>query len=131
MPSNFVSVLEETGLIIPFGVWLVREACRILLDWQCRHPAAEWLSLNVNLSARKFEDPLLFEAICGLVDEAGLEPSRLRLEVTESLMMRNPEHVAEVLRRFAALGFGVSLDDFGTGYSSLGYLQASRSTAAS
>ena len=124
MPSNFVSVLEETGLIIPFGVWLVREACRILLDWQCRHPAAEWLSLNVNLSARQFEDPLLFETICGLVDEAGLEPSRLRLEVTESLMMRNPEHVAEVLRRFAALGFGVSLDDFGTGYSSLGYLQA-------
>lgn len=124
MPSDFVSVLEETGLIIPFGAWLVHEACRILLDWQCRHPAAEWLSLNVNLSARQFEDPSLFDTICGLVDEAGLEPSRLRLEVTESLMMRNPEHVAEVLRHFAALGFGVSLDDFGTGYSSLGYLQA-------
>ena len=124
MPSDFVPVLEETGLIIPFGAWLVRETCRILLDWQCRHPAAEWLSLNVNLSARQFEDPSLFDTICGLVDEAGLEPSRLRLEVTESLMMRNPEHVAEVLRRFAALGFGVSLDDFGTGYSSLGYLQA-------
>ena len=124
MPSDFVPMLEETGLIIPFGAWLVREACRILLDWRCRHPAAEWLSLNVNLSARQFEDPLLFDTICGLVDEAGLEPSRLRLEVTESLMMRDPEHVADVLRKFAALGFGVSLDDFGTGYSSLGYLQA-------
>ncbi len=51
MPSDFVSVLEETGLIIPFGAWLVREACRILREWQCRHPAAEWLSLNINLSA--------------------------------------------------------------------------------
>ncbi|MGI4799087.1 MAG: EAL domain-containing protein [Janthinobacterium lividum] len=124
MPADFVSVLEETGLIVPFGSWLVRKACWILLDWQSRLPAAEWLSLNVNLSARQFEDPLLFDTICGLVDEAGLEPSRLRLEVTESLMMRDPVHVAEVLRHFAALGFGVSLDDFGTGYSSLGYLQA-------
>ncbi len=124
MPSDFVPVLEETGLIVPFGSWLVREACRILLDWQSRLPAAEWLSLNVNLSARQFDDPLLFDTICGLVHEAGLEPSRLRLEVTESLMMRDPVHVAEVLRRFAALGFGISLDDFGTGYSSLGYLQA-------
>ncbi len=124
MPSDFVPVLEETGLIVPFGSWLVREACRILLDWQSRLPAAEWLSLNVNLSARQFDDPLLFDTICDLVDEAGLEPSRLRLEVTESLMMRDPAHVAEVLRRFAAMGFGISLDDFGTGYSSLGYLQA-------
>ncbi|MGI4801079.1 MAG: EAL domain-containing protein [Janthinobacterium lividum] len=124
MPSDFVSVLEETGLIVPFGSWLVRESCRILLDWQSRLPAAEWLSLNVNLSARQFDDPRLFDTICSLVDEAGLEPSRLRLEVTESLMMRDPVHVAEVLRRFAVLGFGVSLDDFGTGYSSLGYLQA-------
>ncbi|MGI4794369.1 MAG: EAL domain-containing protein, partial [Janthinobacterium lividum] len=83
---------------------------------------AEWLSLNINLSARQFEDPFLFETISGLVEDAGLQPSFLRLEVTESLMMRNPERAAEVLRRFAALGFGVSLDDFGTGYSSLSYL---------
>lgn len=124
MPSDFVSVLEETGLIIPFGAWIAREACRILQEWQCRYPAAEWLSLNINLSARQFEDPLLFDTICGVVDEAGLQPSCLRLEVTESLMMRDPEHVAAVLRRLAALGFGVSLDDFGTGYSSLGHLQA-------
>ncbi|MGI4795796.1 MAG: putative bifunctional diguanylate cyclase/phosphodiesterase, partial [Janthinobacterium lividum] len=124
MPSDFISVLEDTKLIIPFGAWLVREACRILREWQCQYPAAEWLSLNINLSARQFEDPFLFETICGLVEDAGLQPSCLRLEVTESLMMRDPEHVAEVLRRFAELGFGVSLDDFGTGYSSLGYLQA-------
>ena len=124
MPSDFISLLEDTRLIIPFGAWLVREACRILREWQCQHPAAEWLSLNINLSARQFEDPFLFETIRGLVEDAGLQPSCLRLEVTESLMMRDPEHVAEVLRRFAELGFGISLDDFGTGYSSLGYLQA-------
>ena len=124
MPSDFVPVLEETGLIVPFGAWIVREACRVLREWQCRHPAAEFLSLNINLSARQFEDPLLFDTICGLVEEAGVQPSCLRLEVTESLMMRDPAHVAQVLRRLAALGFGVSLDDFGTGYSSLGYLQA-------
>ncbi|MGI4796734.1 MAG: EAL domain-containing protein [Janthinobacterium lividum] len=124
MPSDFIPVLEDTKLIVPFGAWLVREACRILREWQCQYPAAEWLSLNINLSARQFEDPFLFETVCSLVEDAGLQPSCLRLEVTESLMMRDAVHVAEVLRRFADLGFGVSLDDFGTGYSSLGYLQA-------
>ena len=124
MPSVFISVLEDTGLVIPFGYWIVRQACAILLDWQARFPKADLPSLSVNLSARQFEDPVLFETICDIVTESGIAPSSLRLEIVESLLMQNPERVADILGRFSKLGFGISLDDFGTGYSSLGYLQS-------
>lgn len=124
MPSLFISVLEETGLVIRFGYWIIRQACTILLEWQTRFPSADLPSISVNLSARQFEDPALFETICGIVNESGIAPSSLRLEIVESLLMQNPEEVADILGRFSDLGFGISLDDFGTGYSSLGYLQS-------
>lgn len=124
MPSVFISVLEDTGLVIPFGYWIVRQACAILQDWQSRFPNADLPALSINLSARQFEDPALFETICGIVTESGIAPSSLRLEIVESLLMQKPERVADILGRFKKLGFGISLDDFGTGYSSLGYLQS-------
>ena len=124
MPSMFISALEDNGLVTSFGYWIVREACSILVEWQRRFPGTDLPPISVNLSARQFEDPELFPTICGIVEEAGISPSSLRFEVTESLTMQDPKHVADVLGRFTRLGFGVSLDDFGTGYSSLGYLQS-------
>lgn len=124
MPSGFISVLEDTGLVIPFGHWLIREACTILRTLRDRRPEADWPFLSINLSVRQFDDPELFETVSNAVEKAGLPPSSLRFEVTESLTIQDLKHGASVLRSLADLGFGISLDDFGTGYSSLGYLRS-------
>ena len=124
MPGGFISVLEDTGLVVPFGYCVIRQACAILRDWGQLFPSSDLPPLSVNLSARQFEDPALFDTICAIVSAAGVSPTSLRFEIVESLLMQSPEHVADVLRRLTLLGFGVSLDDFGTGFSSLGYLQS-------
>gem|GEM_PF-1377054 len=124
MPSEFISALEDTGQIIQLGQWIIREACSLLGAWLAQRPPGDCPSLSINLSARQFDDPGLLDTICGAVADARVPPSLLRLEVTESLVMQDPEHVAAVLRQLVEAGFGVSLDDFGTGYSSLSYLQS-------
>ena len=121
-PMDFIPIAEETGLIVPIGRWVLREACRQMREWQ-RHAAAEFpLFMSVNLSGKQFVQPDLLGQIIRTLEETGLDPRRLKLEITESVVMDNIEAAVETLRELRALGVEVSIDDFGTGYSSLSYL---------
>ncbi len=120
-PLEFVSILEDTGLILPVGEWVIGEVCRQLKAWQ-----ADGLPLApvaINLSARQLQQDDLAGAIERIVVGAGVEPALLEFELTESMLMTNPEAAVETLSRIKALGMRLSVDDFGTGYSSLAYLK--------
>jgi diguanylate cyclase (GGDEF)-like protein/PAS domain S-box-containing protein len=119
-PTEFVHLAEETGLIYGIGRWTLREACRKLSGWYGAGPPG--LSINVNLSARQFSQPDLIEQIESVLAETGLQPERLKLEITESVIMESPEVAVAMLHRLKALGTRLCIDDFGTGYSSLSYL---------
>ena len=120
-PAQFISLAEETGLIIPMGEWVLREACRQTRKW---HEAGLPLfSVAVNLSARQFRDEHLRSMVHAALATSGLTPEYLELEITESMIMQNVEHAIEVLHDVRDMGANVSIDDFGTGYSSLGYLK--------
>ncbi|HEV2764829.1 MAG TPA: EAL domain-containing protein [Pyrinomonadaceae bacterium] len=121
-PGAFIPVAEETGLIVPLGRWVLLEACRQLRRWQQEHPTRATLSVSVNLSSKQFTQPDLIAQIRQALEETGLAPSSLKLEITESVVMENIEKAAEMLRELRALGVELSIDDFGTGYSSLSYL---------
>ncbi|MGC8641411.1 MAG: GGDEF/EAL domain-containing response regulator [Isosphaeraceae bacterium] len=122
-PAEFVPIAEETGLILPLGTLVLRESCRWLRSWQEQRSGLSRLTLSVNLSGRQLEQPDFAEQVDQILQETGLDASGLRLEVTESVAMRDAERVALTLHRLRKLGIRVSLDDFGTGYSSLNYLQ--------
>jgi len=121
-PNEFISVAEESGLIIPIGRWILEESCRQIRQWQQTLPGYERLSVSVNLSAKQLMHP----ALRGQVEEAllttGLDPKFLKLEVTESTVIERSETALAVLSEMKALGLSLSMDDFGTGYSSLSYL---------
>jgi diguanylate cyclase (GGDEF)-like protein/PAS domain S-box-containing protein len=121
-PVEFIGVAEDTGLIVPLGRWVLREACRQLAAWEAEHPAPEPRFVCVNLSARQFGDARLLEEVEAAVGEHGLGPGSLKLELTESTVMSDPDQAIPLLRRFRALGIPIYLDDFGTGYSSLSLL---------
>jgi diguanylate cyclase (GGDEF)-like protein/PAS domain S-box-containing protein len=121
-PDEFIAAAEDTGLIVPLGRWVLAQACRQLRVWQIGAPGAEPLFVCVNLSARQFQDPRLLAEVEAAVTDAGLPPGSLKLELTESTVMRDPQAAAALLRRLRALGIQVYLDDFGTGYSSLSHL---------
>ncbi len=121
LPNDFIRVAEETGLIVPLGEWVLRNACR-----QARALQKNGLlpgRVAINLSVRQFREPKLLDTIREALAETGLEPCWLELEITESMIMENLEEGIEILNRFKALGLSVSIDDFGTGYSSLSYLR--------
>jgi diguanylate cyclase (GGDEF)-like protein/PAS domain S-box-containing protein len=121
-PAEFLGVAEETGLIVPLGWWVVDEACRQLAEWQRRFSGeAPWV-VSVNLSSRQFSQPDLVEHIEGVLAATGVDPARLMLEITESVLMESSDVVTERLTRLRDLKVRLSLDDFGTGYSSLSYL---------
>ena len=120
-PAKFIPLAEETGLIVPIGEWVLREACAQARRWQAQ--GLPPLRVAVNLSARQFAHDGLHAAIVGALEESALPPSRLELEITESMTMENPEHATQCLQKMKALGITVAIDDFGTGYSSLGYLK--------
>jgi diguanylate cyclase (GGDEF)-like protein/PAS domain S-box-containing protein len=120
-PNEFVSVAEETGLIVPIGTWIIREACRQTAEWQKRFDRR--LSISVNLSARQLMHPSLTNQVTDTLCESGLTAWQLKLEVTESTVMEHKEQSERVLRELSNLGVRLSTDDFGTGYSSLSYLQ--------
>jgi diguanylate cyclase (GGDEF)-like protein/PAS domain S-box-containing protein len=122
MPDDFIPVAEETGLIIPLGAWMLREACRQLRQWQNENPPEALLEVSVNLSPRQFRDSELLPTLRDVLAETGIPPRTLQLEVTESVLVEDPEAAVEILREVTSLGVGVKLDDFGTGYSSLNYL---------
>ncbi|MER3431642.1 MAG: hypothetical protein C4324_11505 [Blastocatellia bacterium] len=120
-PNDFVSVAEETGLIVPIGTWIIREACRQTAEWQIQFDRQ--LSISVNLSARQLMHPSLTAQVTDTLCKTGLSPWQLKLEVTESTVMEHKEKSERVLRDLSEFGIRLSTDDFGTGYSSLSYLQ--------
>ena len=120
-PSEFISVAEETGLIVPIGDWVLHEACRQTKAWH--EEGLEPFSISVNLSAAQFRKPGLVSRVAAIVTETGLDPRHLDLELTEGLLMDSTDANILTLRDLAALGVSISIDDFGTGYSSLCYLK--------
>lgn len=122
-PSEFIAIAEESGVIVELGLAVLRQACQQLAQWQQAFPSEPAMTIAVNVSSRQ----LLRQDLAGDVEvvlrATGIHPSTLKLEVTEGLVMENPEFSAEVLNRLKEIGVGLSLDDFGTGYSSLAYLQ--------
>ena len=120
-PVKFIPLAEETGLIVPIGAWVLRTACAQIRAWQLQGLPA--LRVAVNISARQFAHDDLHADIVRVLQETGLAPELLELEITESLTMENPEHAAALLKKLKALGIRLAIDDFGTGYSSLGYLK--------
>ncbi len=122
-PSEFISVAEEAGLIVPIGEWVLRNACAQIQRWHASGLLPATVSISVNLSVRQLENKSLLTTLKQILKETGLKPSQLELEITESAVMKDPDVVVEVLRRIHEKGIQVSLDDFGTGYSSLSYLK--------
>ncbi len=121
-PTDFIPIAEETGLIIPLGEWILREACQQLVTWQKQFPEFNDLSVSINLSARQFASPDLVENIDKIIQETNAEPSRINLEITESTIMKNPKLATETLWEFKKRKIQLSIDDFGTGYSCLSCL---------
>ncbi|HEX5871469.1 MAG TPA: GGDEF domain-containing phosphodiesterase, partial [Longimicrobium sp.] len=119
-PSEFISAAEDTGLIVPIGRWVLREACRQMREWNRRYGAA--LSVNVNLSPRQFADAGLARDVAQALHETELPASFLKLEITENLLMGDAGGAAATLEELKTLGVDLCIDDFGTGYSSLSYL---------
>ncbi len=122
-PDQFIQVAEETGLILPIGRWVLSHACERMRQWQRDHPSDPPLAINVNLSRRQLLQADLIEQIRYILERTGLPPESLRLEITESAILDNPEAAVEFLRHLQALAIGLCVDDFGTGYSSLSSLQ--------
>ena len=117
-PGEFIPIAEETGLIVSIGEWVLREACGAAQLWPSDARVA------VNLSPVQFKNKRLFETIQSILFETGLPPTRLELEITESLLLTDNDHTLQTLHRLRAIGVRISMDDFGTGYSSLSYLRA-------
>jgi predicted signal transduction protein with EAL and GGDEF domain len=121
-PAKFIPIAEESGLIVPIGEWVLRDACRQLRAWQLSGLPS--LRIAVNLSARQFREPNLAQRIAGIMAECGLENREvLEVEITESLLMKNVEVARDMLKQLFDMGVRISVDDFGTGYSSLSYLR--------
>jgi diguanylate cyclase (GGDEF)-like protein len=122
-PSVFIPVAEETGLIVPIGQRVLEIACQQLRSWSDELPRTCLPSVSVNLSARQFQQPTLLADIQDTIGKAGIEARRLKLEITESVVMRDAERATSILHQLKGLGIQLAIDDFGTGYSSLAYLK--------
>jgi diguanylate cyclase (GGDEF)-like protein len=123
-PAQFVPIAEETGLIVRLDKWAIETAYRQLSLWQQQFPELDSLFMSVNLSGKHFEQPGLVPFLDQILHETALNPSHLKLEITETSVIKNPEAAATILNQLRMRGFQICLDDFGTGYSSLSYLQA-------
>jgi len=121
LPAEFISLAEETGLIVSISEWALLQACQTLVKWS-EYPSSAALSLAVNISIRHFRLPNFVETIKKLIEETGVNPYRLKLELTESMLVDEVDVAISKMMELKALGVRFSLDDFGTGYSSLSYL---------
>lgn len=121
MPREFIDVAEDTGLIIPLGLWVLETACRQLTAWAA-DPGRAHLQLSVNVSARQFREDDFVDQVRAVLQRTGADPARLKLELTESLLHDKVIDTIEKMNKLAALGLQFSMDDFGTGYSSLSYM---------
>jgi len=119
-PDDFIRLAEETGLIVPIGIWVLESACAYATTWPSNGKGAA--SVSVNLSANQFADEGLVERVMQVIRKTGIEPSRLQLELTESALIKDPAGAIAIIKRLNGLGIGIALDDFGTGFSSLAYL---------
>jgi PAS domain S-box-containing protein/diguanylate cyclase (GGDEF)-like protein len=123
-PGEFMPLAEETELIVPLGLWVLRQACFQFVQWQKQFPLTAPEFISVNLSAIQLRQPELPHQIDQILREAGLHPNCLKLEITESAAMENAERVVQILQQLKARQIRLSIDDFGTGYSSLSYLHS-------
>ena len=120
MPNRFISIAEESGLIVPVGRWILQQACQAIKSWE---NAGLYLgSVAVNISALEFRHKDFIQGLRDVLHETGLAPYRLQLEITESVLMRDAEVSAAILHQLKDMGVALAVDDFGTGYSSLSYL---------
>jgi diguanylate cyclase (GGDEF)-like protein/PAS domain S-box-containing protein len=122
-PSEFIPVAEESDLIVHLGRWVLKEACRQMAEWHQTFVFDPPLTISVNISPRHLNDGGLVEDVERVLSQTGLDPKCLKLEVTESSIMQDPEAAIVTLRQLKHIGIGLEIDDFGTGYSSLSYLQ--------
>ncbi len=121
-PAEFIPLAEATGLILPLGKWVLETACTQLALW-ARHSGTEHLTVSVNVSARQFHRPEFVDEVLEVLERTGANPNRLKLELTESMLVSNVEDLIVKMLLLKTRGVGFSLDDFGTGYSSLSYLK--------
>jgi EAL domain-containing protein (putative c-di-GMP-specific phosphodiesterase class I) len=121
-PDEFIALSEDTGLIVPMTVKLLKQACRTLAEWQKGPSPHERLTMSVNISGKHFSEGDLVAQIKAVLAETAIDPVDLKLEVTESAVMENAEQAILTLKQIRETGVRISIDDFGTGYSSLSYL---------
>ena len=118
-PTDFIPLVEESGLIVEVGYWALHEACRQMRSWQVSHRTNSLEKISVNLSVKQFSQPDLIEQIGEILDSTGLDAGSLMLEITESAIMENGDEANAALSELRKMGIKLSIDDFGTGYSSL------------
>ncbi len=121
LPDHFIPIIEENGLIVPIGEWVMRSACEQSVEWQ--RMGLRPVPLAVNLSPRQFMNRGLIESIRRILEETGIDPALIEFEITETALMQHGEQTLEILGQINAMGIRLSIDDFGTGYSSLAYLK--------
>jgi diguanylate cyclase (GGDEF)-like protein len=122
-PDRFIALAEETGLIVPIGTWVLNESCRLAQKWQAERAEDEPLVVRVNVSARQLAHDDLIDLVAAALERTGMDPAHLCLEVTESVLVEDPESSVKTLSALKELGVKIAVDDFGTGYSSLEYLR--------
>ncbi|WP_150913767.1 bifunctional diguanylate cyclase/phosphodiesterase [Marinobacter halotolerans] len=122
MPDRFIPLAEETGLITPIGEWVLKESCLAAMRW--REQTGMKIGIAVNVSPRQFRDPSFVQTVMQALEQSGLEPDQLELEITERLILDNTIETADILRELDQSGIRLSVDDFGTGYSALSYLKS-------
>jgi diguanylate cyclase (GGDEF)-like protein/PAS domain S-box-containing protein len=122
MPGEFIPLAEETGLILPLGQWVLDAACRQLVEWSAQPKRAHW-TIAVNVSSRQFRHPEFVDQVLEVIERTGADPHKLKLELTESVLLEEVEHTISKMTLLRSRGLRFSLDDFGTGFSSLSYLK--------
>jgi len=122
-PTEFIPIAEETDLIVRLGRWVLGQSCRQMARWNEQYRMNPPLTVSVNVSYRQLSDPDFVADVRAILEETGLQPNSLRLEMTESTLMTDAESAVDTLRQLTAIGIGLEIDDFGTGYSSLSCLK--------